>query len=63
MTVRVESNWPLTVIDRPRDAVVKKSPFNDPAPSNTSDLATPDKTTRHESDCSWEKGAFIDIYI
>ncbi len=63
MTVKVVNNWPLTVIVPPRDTALQKSSITDLPLQNPHDFVVLDNPVELESDMSWEKGSFIDIYV
>jgi len=63
MTIEIGNNWPLTVIVPPKDTALQKSSIADLPSQNPRDSVVLDNPVALESDGSWEKGTFIDLYI
>ena len=63
MATEVGSIWPLTVIVPPKDTALEKKLIADLPSQNPRDSVVLDNPVVIESDESWEKGTFVDIYI
>jgi len=63
MAMEVGNIWPLPVIVAPGDAALQKNSNADLPSQNPRDSVVLDNPVVLESDGTWEKGTFIDIYI
>jgi hypothetical protein len=63
MASEVGSIWPLTVIVPPKDTALQKSLSVDLPSQNPGDSVVLDNPVVLESEGSWEKGTFVDLYI
>ena len=63
MTIEVGNIGPLAVILPPKDTALQKSSIAEPPSCNSRASGASDNPVVLESDVSWEKGTFIDIYV
>jgi hypothetical protein len=63
MTMEVGNIWPLQVIVPPKDSALQKSSIADLPSQNQRDGVILDNPVVLESNGSWEKGTYIDIYV
>lgn len=62
MATEVGNIWPLTVIVPPKDTALQKSLIIDLPSQNPRDSVVHDNPVVLESEGSWKKGTFVDIY-
>jgi len=62
MAIEIDSNWPLMVVTSPRESTLQKKSSAHLPSLNPKDSVIPGNGIELESDTSWEKGMFIDLY-
>ncbi len=62
MPMEIDNNWPLMVVTSARESTLQKKSSTHLPSLNPKDSVIPGNRVGLESDTSWEKGMFIDLY-
>ena len=62
MPMEIDNHWPLMVVPSPRESALQKKSSAHLPSLNPKDSVIPGNGIQLESDTSWEKGMFVDLY-